>query len=426
VNAPVPAAALMQRAEGQGRVRPRLRLAFISPIFLFPLDAGGKIRSSNILRGLKGGAFEITLLSPASEAEQARHAQDIASVCDHFIPWRASRPARWQRVLHLLQGLPVSVAADRSAEGLAAVAQAARAGFDLMVFDFVHAAVLMPPALPGASLCFTHNVEAEILARHAEQARSPWMRALWRQQHAKMERYEVAALRRFTSVVAVSERDATHFQKRLGLPHVHAIPTAVDLDHFAYTEPAAVPTGQPATVSFTGSMDSAANIEGARWFIQAIWPRVLAQQPQARFVVVGRNPPAGLVALGAKVPGVHFTGSVPDVRPLVQGSQVAVIPLQVGGGTRIKAFEAMAMGVPVVSTSLGVEGLPVVAGEHFVQADEAQAFADAVLALLDKLPQRQRLARAARHLVESRYGHAVAAAVFEQIAQGACKTHAAV
>lgn len=398
----------------QGAAAPRLRLAFVSPIFLFPLDAGGKIRTSNILRGMKGGPFEITLLSPATAAQRARHADELDSLCDHFVSWEARRPPTWRRALDLLHRLPVSVTADHSAVGAAAVAQAAAQRFDLFVFDFVHAAVLRPPQLAGASLCFTHNVEAEILQRHAQQDQRAWMRPVWHHQYRKMRRFEAQALAQFTSVVAVSERDAAFFRREYRLPRVETIPTAVDLDYFSYQEPSLQAAATPPTVSFTGSMDSAANVGGVRFFLESVWPLVLKRQPQARFVVVGRNPPAALTALGARLPGVSFTGAVPDVRPHVRASQVAVISLQVGGGTRIKAFEAMAMGVPVVSTALGIEGLDVRDGEHFVQADAPEAMAQALLALLGDAPRRQQLARAARALVESRFGAAVASAVFER------------
>jgi glycosyltransferase involved in cell wall biosynthesis len=396
---------------------------FVSPVFLFPNDAGGKIRTINILRGLHGGAFEVTLLSPAS-AEQARRWEvDLQAVCDEFVPWQpAPQWPRWTRAWDLLGDLPVNVVADRTRAGLDAVSRiCARADVDLVVFDFVHSAVLYPAALRAPSICFTHNVEAEIFARHAQQASNRWRRWLWSSQHLKMAHFEGLALRRFQRVIAVSERDAKFFSQSYGLSGVEAIPTGVDLEFFAWQPPPLVDGQHPPTVVFTGSMDWAANVDGMRFYLSRVWPRVLAQRPEARFTVVGRNPPASLLALAKQTRNVEFSGFVDDVRPYVRQAHAFVIPLLVGGGTRIKAFEAMAMGCPVVSTAVGMEGLGARPEEDFLQRDDPSAFADAVLGLLNEPDARKSLSCKARALVESRYGHREAARVFEDICRRTLK-----
>ena len=397
--------------------RRRPKLAFVSPVFLFPNDAGGKIRSTNILRGLTGGRFEVTLLSPATAAQSQRWAHELKGVCDEFIPWQPP-PARhrWLRSLDLLHELPVNVVSDRTESGALAVQRLAdRGDIDVMVFDFVHSAVLLPKGRLPATVCFTHNVEAEIFARHAEVASDAARRWVWASQHRKMASFERHALARFDKVIAVSARDAQHFEQRYGLPAVEAIPTGVDLDFFSWQAPAPVDAAHAPTVLFTGSMDWAANVDGVAWFIRQVWPLVRAQRGDARFVVVGRNPPTGLVALGGAGSGIDFTGFVDDVRPNARQAHAFVIPLLVGGGTRIKAFEAMALGVPVVSTAVGIEGLGATAGEHFLLRDDPAGLAQALLSLLSQRDLRERLSRAARDLVEQRYGHRVAAAAFEAI-----------
>lgn len=386
-----------------------LKVAFVSPVFLFPADAGGKIRTGNILRGLKeSGRFDITLLSPATASQQAQWQGELDRLCSRFVGWAPSPPRpRWQRAPDLLSSLPINVAADRTPAALAAVEQALAAErFDVVVFDFVHAAVLRPRGLEGATVCFTHNVEAEIFERHAKTAASAPLRWLWASQAAKMRRFEREALAGFTRVVTVSERDARMFEKNDGLRTARAIPTGVDLDFFSWQAPAA---GEP-TVVFTGSMDWEANVDGIRFYIEEVWPRVRAAVPGARLRVVGKNPPASLVQ--RNLPGVSFTGFVDDVRDHARDAQAFVIPLRVGGGTRIKAFEAMAMGLPVVSTTIGIEGLDVEDGTHFLRADGAEALAEATLRLLADAELRLALSRAARELVEARFGHRVAAEVF--------------
>lgn len=405
--APAPGAA-HQAAAAQRRP---LKVAFISPVFLFPADAGGKIRTGNILRGLKeSGEFDITLLSPATAEQQREWQGELDRQCERFIGWApgALRP-RWQRAPDLLSSLPINVVADRTPAAVAAVEQSLAAGqFDVVVFDFVHAAVLRPDKLRSATVCFTHNVEAEIFERHAKTAASAPLRWLWASQAGKMRRFEREALSHFTRVVAVSDRDAKKFAAD-GLTTARAIPTGVDLDFFSWQAPA---DRQP-TVVFTGSMDWEANVDGIRFYIDEVWPRVRAQVPGAQLRVVGKNPPASLAQ--RNLPGVTFTGFVDDVRDHVRDAQAFVIPLRVGGGTRIKAFEAMAMGLPVVSTTIGIEGLDVDDGTHFLRADGAEALADATLKLIADAALRLKLSRAARELVEARFGHRVAAEVFGRI-----------
>ena len=393
----------------------RPRLAFVSPVFLFPNDAGGKIRTTNILRGMKGQAFDITLVSPATDDARRQWRAELDEVSDTFVAWEPSPPLpSWRRALQLGNALPVNVLADRSPAAARVVHDTlTNTPFDLVVFDFVHAAVLMPERLDLRTLCFTHNVEAEIFGRHAATASNPLLRAVWGSQYAKMKRYEGDRLRRFTSVVAVSERDARHFESAYGVVQPEVIPTGVNLDFFAFREKASRPADRPPTVIFTGLMDWAANIDGVQWFLGEVWDKVIARSPSARFVIVGRNPSQALIDTATRHRGVTVTGFVDDVRTYAYDADAFVIPLRVGGGTRIKAFEAMAMGCPVVSTSIGIEGLDVVPGEHFLLADDPQALADGVLTLFDDAERSRMIARNARTLVETEFGHAVAARAFE-------------
>lgn len=403
------------------------KLAFISPVFLFPTDAGGKIRTSNILRGMKGGAFDITLLSPAREDQRVDWADALAQISDHFVAWPASNEKpRWQRAFDLFGELPVNVVADNVLAARMTIAEAlANESFDLVVFDFVHAAVMRPSHLDMASVCFTHNVEAEIFGRHAQQAYNPLMRRVWASQFTKMQRFEREALKGFTSVIAVSARDAEFFRENYRLTDVEDIPTGVDLDFFNWSLPPRVDESHPPTVVFTGSMNWDANIDGVTYFLDEVWPSVLKEMPEARFVVVGRDPPASLVERVRRIGSVSFTGFVDDVRPYAHGAHAFVIPLRVGGGTRIKAFEAMAMGCPVISSAIGMEGLDVVPEEHFLLRDSPADQASGILALLQNEDLRCSLSRRARKCVEDRFGHRVAAGVFEKICLRALNKHQA-
>jgi glycosyltransferase involved in cell wall biosynthesis len=282
---------------------------------------------------------------------------------------------------------------------------------DVVVFDFPHATLWAPERLPAASVMFTHNVEAEIFARHAQVAADPLRRAVWRSQHRKMRRFESTALQRFDTVIAVSKRDAVQFECDYAIARVSTIGTGVDLDYFTHSPPASAPH-----VIFSGSMDWLANIDAIEFFLESAWPEIARQVPDARMTVVGRAPAPALVARArARYPRWTFTGYVDDIRPHIRSAAVYVIPLRVAGGTRLKVFEAMALGCPVVSTAIGVEGLSLEAGTHYVRADEAADMARAVVALLGDAAQRERLSHAARAHVESHASYQAIAREFERI-----------
>lgn len=392
----------------------RPRLLFVSPRFLFPMDQGGKIRTGNILRAMKGGAFDVTLASPAP-VDHARYASETTAACDRFVWWPEQAPSRLRRVLALASRLPVAAATDRSAAGNKVVRQALAERPAVVVVDFPHADVLMPGRIDAASVMFTHNVEAEIFERHADRAHGLW-RLIWANQSRKMARLEQNSLARYDTVIAVSERDRDALVKRYRPPAVEAIETGVDLDFFAMSPPDTDPGADGGTLVFTATMSWAANVDGIHFLLDEVFPLLLRARPRIEAMIIGRNPPASLFEkIRERGLNVTLTGFVKDIRPFVARANVYVIPLFVGSGTRIKAFEAMAMGRPVVSTTLGIEGLDVTDGENFIRADDAEAFARSILALLNDKAMRLRIATAARRLMEDRFSWSRVARQFEAI-----------
>ena len=389
-------------------------LLFVSPRFLFPVDSGGRIRTTQILRGMQGGQFDTVLVSPATSDESDRYAEQLQSVAARTRFWPQAERGLAHRVLrlrHLFSGMPIPVVTDRSAAGEAIVRSELERRPAAVVFDFAHAAVLAPRTLTVPSILFTHNVEAEIFERHADVATNPVAKRLWRDQFRKMEAFERAAVGQFDTVVAVSERDLEIFREKFGVRRGYVISTGVDLDFFNYRSP-----GDRPKLVFTGSMDWLANIDGIEFLMDEVWPLVISEYPDASLDIVGRDPPKGLVQK-ARVKNLnwHFTGFVDDVREYAHGAAVYVIPLRVGGGTRLKVYEAMAMGAPVVSTSIGVEGLPVVSGKHFLAADSAAEFAGAVISLLRDQSLRRELSLTARSFVEDNCSYEIVAREFEEI-----------
>lgn len=390
------------------------RLLFVSPRFLFPADEGGKIRTGQILRGLKGGAFHVTLASPAPPSGTSDFDDDIAGVCDEFVSWPVPTRGRFfglTRMRHLANRLPIPVVTDRNAAAEAVIRAELVKKPDVVVIDFVHAVVLAPDLMGVPSVLFTHNVETDIFARQVEVTTDPVRRAIWRNQMRKMQAFERDAAKRFDALVAVSERDADIFRERFGAANARPIPTGVDTDLHGYEPPK-----DSDTAVFTGALDWHANAEGISWLLDDVWPRVRERRPGAKLVVVGRNPPRSFEERGAPI-GVTFTGFVDSIHPYVHGAGAYVIPLRVGGGTRIKAYEAMALGPPVVSTAIGVEGLPLTPGEHYLLADDATSFADSVCRLFEDRALREGVSRAARTYVEENCSYRVAARVFEEICE---------
>jgi glycosyltransferase involved in cell wall biosynthesis len=212
------------------------------------------------------------------------------------------------------------------------------------------------------------------------------------------------------------------------LPAVERIDTGVDLDFFAMNPPQTEPDPgtDGGTLVFTATMSWAANVDGIHFLLDEVFPLLLRVRPRIKAVIIGRNPPASLFdKIRERGLDVTLTGFVEDIRPYVAQSNIYVIPLFVGSGTRIKAFEAMAMGRPVVSTTLGIEGLDVTDGENFVCADDAGGFARAILALMDAAAMRARIAAAARRLVEDRFSWSRVASQFEAICLRTLKRGAA-
>jgi glycosyltransferase involved in cell wall biosynthesis len=245
--------------------------------------------------------------------------------------------------------------------------------------------------------------------RHAEVQRQALAKAYFREQWRRMWRFERDECRRFDQVIAVSAADAGTLEREYGIGEVGAVPTGVDTEFFT---PTAGVVPDPLELVFTGAMDWMPNEDGIRWFVSDVLPLVQQRLPGATLTVVGRNPPESIRALAGRDPRVRVTGTVPDVRPYLENAAVVVVPLRVGGGTRLKIYEALAMERPMVSTSIGAEGLPLEDGVHLSIADDAPAFAGAVVSLLQDPDAASRMAQAGARYVRANCGWDQAAEAF--------------
>lgn len=395
-----------------------MNILFLQKRILFPTDNGGKVRTLNVVRYLARW-HRVTYLANVQPGEEPYvPAMRELGVELELLPWREVPRTSWRfyrdLALNVASPYPFNVDKDydpalrRRAEELAGSGR-----FDLVICDFVQMA-RNALGLPGpARVLFEHNVEAEIFERTAAAA-GPATAWFYRYQRDKMTQFEAHAGRDFDGVVAVSPRDAEVFRRRYGWDHVEAIDTAVDVEAF-HPDPS---IEEPERVVFCGSMDWPPNADGMLCFLREVWPQIRRARPAARLHIVGRNPGPALTRWHGR-DGVEVSGTVPDVRPLVARAAVVVVPLNVGGGTRIKIFEAMALAKPVVSTRLGAEGLPVTSGENCLIADDPAEFARATTALLSDAARRRELGTRARRLVEERFSAETVARQFEAICQRA-------
>ena len=401
-----------------------MRILWLNAGLLLPLDKGGKLRTWHLMRHL-AARHELTYLSFSDPSQTEEHRRGMGEVCTRLETVPRSDPAKGtlrfylDAARYIVDRVPYAVAKYRSAAYSARVSQLLREGrFDAVVCDFLPPLVNMPARVPCPTILFTHNVEAEIWRRHAETASNPAAKYLLGQQWRRMLRFERDALARFDLVLAVSETDGRTFERlypgALRAP-VHVVQTGVDTQYFT---PAPEPD-RPAHLVFTGSMDWLPNEDGMTYFVHEILPRVRQAQPGATLSIIGRSPTPAVRRL-AEEAGVEVTGRVDDVRPHVAQGSVYVVPLRIGGGTRLKIFEAMAMAKAVVSTTIGAEGLPVTHGRDILIADDPAAFADAVVRLIRNKTERQALEAAARRLVVERYDWSAVAEDFEEALSRVC------
>lgn len=395
-----------------------MKILWLNAGLLLPLDKGGKLRTWHLMRHL-ALRHEISYLSFAEPGQTEADRTGMREVAAHLVTIPRTDRAKGTAGFYLdagrylADGVPYGVAKYRSAAYRVALEQLLSTGaFDAIVCDFLPPVVNLPQHLPCPAILFTHNVEAEIWRRHAENASNPLSRFLMTQQWRRMLRFEQDALARFDLVLAVSDADRQTFNRlyagALKTP-AHVVQTGVDTTYFA---PMTDRPERRAHLVFTGSMDWLPNEDGMLYFVRDILPRIRQVEPEATLSVIGRAPTPAVRRLASEA-GIEVTGRVDDVRPHIADGAVYVVPLRIGGGTRLKIFEAMAMGKAVVSTTVGAEGLPVTTGQNVVIADEPARFAQAVVHLIRDAESRRRIASEARRLVVDRYDWSAVAGDFE-------------
>jgi polysaccharide biosynthesis protein PslH len=376
-----------------------VRVLWVKAGKLLPVDTGGKIRSYNLLRFL-GKEHEVTLLSyyggrrdPDYEASLLKEIPGSETI--YTAAPDSNAILGGIDYLYRLPGrAPYAVSKFTHPAVQAKVASWLSSGrFEVAVCDFLSASRNFPARLLTPCALFQHNVESSLWQRMAAVESNPVKKLSFAIESAKMTRYERATLKRFQHVIAVSEHDRQQMLKMHPDCRITVVPTGVDTQKFKV---APASSTFPPRVVFTGSMDWEPNIDAVDYFCSQIWPAIRKEFPDAIFQIVGRNPFPKVQRLASE--SVQVTGTVPSVAEYLEKASVVVVPLRIGGGTRLKIFEAMATGKALVSTSIGAEGLEVQSGRDLLLADDASSFADAIILLLRDAAIRRRLELAAAQL----------------------------
>jgi len=381
-----------------------LNVVIVASELPYPPTAGNRIRTLNLALRL-APRHRITFIAHSNddtaEASRFLHEHGIEAILvDRIIPVKSGPRFYARLAVNLACPVPYSVASHSSQALRQAVqSHARRHRIDVWQVE----AIMLVDALADLESCpkviIAHNVESLIWQRYFEAAVNPLKRWYIKQQWRKFERFERRAFAAATRVVAVSEQDATLIRDRFGGRDVDVVDNGIDRDYFEAVQP----DPDPRTILFLGSLDWRPNLDAVGLLLDRIFPGVRAADPSARLCLVGRKPPEALVRRVQGFAGVELHADVPDVRPYLARSGVMVVPLRIGGGSRLKILEAVAAGLPVISTRVGAEGLELVPGVNYIAADEPQAMTDALVAWIrDPRPARA-MAEGSRTFVLNRY-----------------------
>ena len=397
-----------------------MRILWLKTELLHPVDKGGKIRTYNMLKALKRN-HHITYLTLDDGTADSKARELANEYCHELVCAPHRRREKFttgfyvELALNLASDLPYAIKKYESSAMRSEIEK--RVGqFDVLICDFLAPAVNVPHNLECATVLFQHNVEAMIWKRHYDVHTNAARKAYLYRQWRKMVEFEAATCPKFDCVVAVSREDREQMEREYNVRNVYDVPTGVDTEFF---RPNSDVTRKPHNLVFTGSMDWLPNEDAIRYFTEQILPRIKQSVPDVTLTVVGRDPYPALLELSKRDPSVIVTGRVEDVRPYMDEAAVYIVPLRIGGGTRLKIYEAMAMEKPIVSTSIGAEGLPVTDGTEIVLADAPETFAGAVVKLLQNTDLADEIGQRAAARVRKEFGWDTVADNFAEICERA-------
>jgi polysaccharide biosynthesis protein PslH len=390
-----------------------MRILFITENLPYPLDSGGRIRSFHTLKGL-ARRHDVTLATSCPHIP-SEGISILRSICSTVCVAEKTSASAAKQALSCATGLFKSapiLLSRHFCESLAKLIceETGKQAFDAVHYDHLDSTIYsrFVQSVPFAVLD-EHNIVSNQVRTTASAHPNRLLRIMLRAEWLKMRRYESAACAAASRCLVCSDADGKSLLQLAPLARFEVIPNGVDVSYFSAQSQIASSLSAPVHGStiFVGTLDYLPCDLAVRHFITDILPLIKEKTPSASFCVVGANPSSHVRKLAESCPAVTLTGRVPDTRPYLAKSQVCVVPLKSGSGTRLKILEAMAAGVPVVSTSIGAEGLDVKNEKHLLLADTAQDFATAVVRLTSNPELVHRLQENAFSLVRSRYDWSV-------------------
>ena len=379
-----------------------MRILFLSRWFPYPADNGAKIRIYNVLRGL-ARRHEVRLISFVTEAITEDDLAHMRTICSQIetVPYREFRASSLKSKLGFLSPVPRSFADTYHEDFAAKVEQAGRdESFDLVIgsqWDTI------PYMLNAPSLQHTpkllEEVELSIYRKQIAMATSSTQRLRKQMMWDKWRYFMNRSLAQIDACTVVSKPEVESILEcRPGYAPIGVIPNGADIEYFTGDFGPA----EPNSVVYTGAMTYYVNFEAMKWFLGEIWPRVTSQVPDAKLYMCGKYTGVPVEQL-PQYDNAILGGYYPDIRPRIAQSTVSIVPELLGGGTRIKVLEAMALGTPVVSTQSGANGLNLTDGHDILITDEPNAFADSVVRVLKDAALRRTLSRNGRATIEAKY-----------------------
>jgi glycosyltransferase involved in cell wall biosynthesis len=362
------------------------------------------MRDFTILSVLASQGHDVSVVSFAEPHEMQRPLDELRSFCRtvELVPMPGGGARYLGRLRGLISAQPYGALRYRSSLMSAAIERLHRdEKFDVIILDDVYSIGNLPESVHASTLLDKQDLTFEVIDRYLQYERNPLKRIYGRLESRKVRRLEVTASAACTRVTPCSERDGDLIRRISPNARVSVVPNVIQIDSYKPTL-----TDDGATVLYVGAMDWFPNRDAVEFFATSILPHLRKLVPNVQFVAAGRNVPDAFRAQFAGVPNMRFTGEVPDMTAEIARAAVCVVPLRIGSGTRIKILEAAAMGKAVVSTSIGAEGLDLADGKEILIADEPEAFARSVAALVEAPSARQAMGVAARKFVEQHHSFA--------------------
>jgi glycosyltransferase involved in cell wall biosynthesis len=394
-----------------------MKILLLTQVLPYPPDSGPKIKTWSVLRSL-AAEHEVTLVSFV-RGDQKDDVDAVRRVCAavHTLPLRRGRLREgWAVLRSLASGRPFVIARDHRRAMCALVERvAATNAFDVVHVDQLNMLQYVPAGWHGAVVFDAHNALWALLRQLWSAAPAGPRKWLLGRDWRLLKRYEGAAVRRCAATLAVSALDRRALEEAAGAPaRVSVVPIAIDVAaHALLSRPA-----QPRHILHIGTMFWPPNVDAVQWFVREVYPLIRERRPDALFDVVGARPPHSISALARPGSGINVTGYVADPTPYLRRAGAFIVPLRAGSGMRVKILDALAHGLPVVTTAAGCAGIDVEPGRDLLVADTPADFAAAVLRVLGDVRLAGELGTNGRSFVEANHDDRIVcrriAGVYEQ------------